>query len=480
MTASEMTASEAGSRRERGRRLVGIGWVLTGGLLGVLALGVAPRGKALPDGVHAAQNGVVIDLCEAIDTSGSIDEDELELQITGFKAALREVLFPATQDGAVIQLALVAFGTNVQTFLELTPLTADTLATIEAAYDAILNAPDRGRTNMGGAIDRCADILLAQGNAVRRVIDLSTDGMPTTGPNAEQAATNAKNAGIEIWTLGVGSGADNDFLANRVAGCPPARPTCGAKNFPVETFQQFGDAIRQKTRVILAGPNDPPVARDDSVTTLQDTPVTVRVLENDSDPNDDPLTVVDVTQPANGTATINPDQTVTYTPNPGFTGTDTFTYTISDGLETATARVTVAVVTELNQPPIAVNDAVTTGVDTAITLDVLANDSDPNAGDVIRVTRIVRSPAYGSAEVQPDGRIRYTPNPGFLGRDSFTYEICDDGIPVLCDTATVTVEVSPGGVGVGIPLLPPLGYLLLATLFAVLLVVQLRRQVLSG
>lgn len=329
---------------------------------------------------------------------------------------------------------------------------------------------------MGGAINQCASILQANGNADRQVIDLSTDGRPTTGPDAAQAATSAKDAGIEIWTLGVGSGADNDFLANRVAGCPPTAPNCGARNFPVETFQQFGDAIRTKTQTIIAGTNQPPVAVDDTATTQQGVAVTIPVLDNDSDPDGDPLTITNHTQATNGSVSCTATQ-CTYTPNAGFTGTDSFTYTVSDGRGgTDTARVTITVVTQLNRPPDAVDDPVITAVNTPITIDVTNNDSDPD-GDAIRVTRIVTPPVHGSAQLRADGTIRYVPNPGFLGIDAFTYEICDDGDPVMCDTATVTVEVSIGG-GVGIPLLPPWGYGVLILGFAALLLREVRRRTL--
>uniref|UniRef100_UPI002610B880 Ig-like domain-containing protein n=1 Tax=uncultured Christiangramia sp. TaxID=503836 RepID=UPI002610B880 len=66
-------------------------------------------------------------------------------------------------------------------------------------------------------------------------------------------------------------------------------------------------------------------------TTSEDTPVQIDVLNNDSDPDGDELTVTEVTQPGNGSAVINTDGTVTYSPNANFNGTDTFTYTISDG-----------------------------------------------------------------------------------------------------------------------------------------------------
>ena len=63
---------------------------------------------------------------------------------------------------------------------------------------------------------------------------------------------------------------------------------------------------------------------DDSATTEVDTPVTVPVLDIDLDANGDPLSVTNLTQPDNGTAQLNPDDTVTYTPDDGFLGTDTF------------------------------------------------------------------------------------------------------------------------------------------------------------
>ncbi len=77
--------------------------------------------------------------------------------------------------------------------------------------------------------------------------------------------------------------------------------------------------------------NLPPVAVDDVAQTPVNLPVTVPVLGNDTDPNGDVLTVVEISDPANGTAILNPDGTVTYTPDTDFIGTDTLTYIITDG-----------------------------------------------------------------------------------------------------------------------------------------------------
>jgi hypothetical protein len=96
--------------------------------------------------------------------------------------------------------------------------------------------------------------------------------------------------------------------------------------------------------------NNPPVANNDSATTLKDTPVIIDVLTNDSDLDGDPLTIVNVTNPPNGSV-VNNGNSVSYTPDPGWTGTDTFDYTISDGRggsDTATVTVTIL---EGEEPP---------------------------------------------------------------------------------------------------------------------------------
>jgi len=76
--------------------------------------------------------------------------------------------------------------------------------------------------------------------------------------------------------------------------------------------------------------NDAPVATNDAATTPQDTPVIINLTANDTDADPDTLTVSSVSNPANGSVVLNANGTVTYTPT-GFTGTDTFNYSIHDG-----------------------------------------------------------------------------------------------------------------------------------------------------
>lgn len=187
-----------------------------------------------------------------------------------------------------------------------------------------------------------------------------------------------------------------------------------------------------------------PIARDDQVETAEDTPVTIDVLANDGQEGDQ-LTVVSVSNPLRGTVKINEDGTVTYTPNLNVNGTDSFTYTIKDdngGTATATVSVTI---NPVNDAPIAVNDSADTKTGTAVKIDVLANDSDPE-NDALSVLEVTQG-KDGTVVINEDGTVTYTPNAGFIGKDTFTYVVMDEHEAIA--TGTVTVNVNPRSSGGG-------------------------------
>ncbi|KIN69800.1 putative hemagglutinin/hemolysin-related protein [Sulfitobacter donghicola DSW-25 = KCTC 12864 = JCM 14565] len=196
----------------------------------------------------------------------------------------------------------------------------------------------------------------------------------------------------------------------------------------------FDDA---RVTVTVENVNDAPVATDDCVSTDLDTPVTIPVLANDSDPDGDPLTVTEATSP-DGTVVINDDGTIEFTPNPGFTGDAEIEYTISDGNggeDTAIAKVSVG---EETDPPVAVDDTAETDEDTPVVIDVLENDSDPD-GDPLEITEAT-SPD-GTVTINDDGTIEFTPNPDFNGEATIEYTITDGNGGE--DTAEVIVTVNP-------------------------------------
>ena len=188
-----------------------------------------------------------------------------------------------------------------------------------------------------------------------------------------------------------------------------------------------------------------PVAVDDSYTTNEETALTVPgpgVLANDTDSNPvNTLTARLVTGPANGTLTLNPDGSFTYTPNPNFNGSDSFIYVANDGaLDSLTAATVTITVTPVNDPPVAVNDSVTTAEDAPVSGNVLANDTDVDTGDT-RTASLVSGPANGTLTLNSDGSFTYTPNPNFNGSDAFTYK-ANDGV-ADSNVATVSITVTP-------------------------------------
>ena len=183
-------------------------------------------------------------------------------------------------------------------------------------------------------------------------------------------------------------------------------------------------------------------AIDDSATTSAEMPVEIEVADNDLG-NIDPTSVTIPTgsEPANGTFSIDATTgDITYTPNDGFSGTDSFTYQICDdsgpaNCDTATVSVTVT--------PDALDDTATTPAEIEVTTEVTDND----LGDIDPTTVNIPTgsePSNGTAAINSvSGDITYTPNDGFSGTDSFTYEVCDNATPEQCDTATATVTVTP-------------------------------------
>lgn len=207
-----------------------------------------------------------------------------------------------------------------------------------------------------------------------------------------------------------------------------------------------GDVTTAPITVTISVTNDLPGAVDDTANTHMNQQVGGNVLTNDTDANGDPLSVVlNGTAPANGTVELNEDGTYTYTPDEGFVGDDTFTYNVTDGQLDAGSNPVVATgtvtVTVGNALPTPADDAATTFASTEVIGNVLANDIDPD-GDPLTVVLNGTPPTDGIVVLNPDGSFTYTPNPGFTGEDTFTYQVTDGQAGSQPVVATVTITVS--------------------------------------
>ena len=181
---------------------------------------------------------------------------------------------------------------------------------------------------------------------------------------------------------------------------------------------------------------------DDTATTNEDTAVVISVLDNDLIiENGSDLSVAWVETPAVGDAVItDSSSTITYTPGENFHGVESFHYRVTDGQSTATGEVTVTV-TPVNDAPTAGTDDVVTVEETAIIIDVLANDIDAE-GDTLTLVSVASATSGDTAlTARSSTEITYTPNAGFNGSDSFIYE-ASDGAATYTGMVNVTVEAT--------------------------------------
>ena len=161
------------------------------------------------------------------------------------------------------------------------------------------------------------------------------------------------------------------------------------------------------------------------------------MLANDTDIDGDTLSVT-AAAASNGTVSIKPDGSLDYSPNANFNGTDTISYTISDGNGGSDTATVIVTVNPVNDAPVAVNDAASVNEDASVSIDVLANDTDIDGG-TLSVTAAAAS--NGTVSIKPDGSLDYSPNANFNGTDTISYTISDGNGG--SDTATVIVTVNP-------------------------------------
>ena len=217
----------------------------------------------------------------------------------------------------------------------------------------------------------------------------------------------------------------------------PEADFCGADSFTY-TAGDGTTTTSGTVSVSVVCNGDSPRPQPDTATTPEDTSVDVPVLANDTDPDGDTLNLTgDLGQPAHGTVTVVDDQ-VRYVPDADRCGPDAFTYVVSDGALTATGTVDVAV-SCVNDPPLAAPNAASTDEDVTVHVHVLTNDSDPD--DQPLTVRNISEPAHGTAVGAVDDAIAYTPDPDYVGTDSFTYEAVDPS--GASSTTTVTITVLP-------------------------------------
>lgn len=289
---------------------------------------------------------------------------------------------------------------------------------------------------------------------------------------ADDAATTDEDVPVTVDVLANDSGNGHNLDTSSVAlALPPARGTAvvgpggsitytpaananGTDSFTYSVKNDVGGTSNAARVTLTITPvNDFPIAADDNFAVLEDSTTSLAVLTNngngvDSDPDGDALTISAVGTPSSGgNVGINGAQTaLIYAPAADFFGTETFTYTVSDGHGGFDTAGVVVMVAPANDDPVARDDAFSVTEDSTTTLSVLADngngaDFDIDGGAITIVGVSVTSQGGSLSLNAGNTALIYTPIANFSGTETFTYTV-GDGLGGT-DTATVTVTVTP-------------------------------------
>lgn len=295
-------------------------------------------------------------------------------------------------------------------------------------------------------------------NTAAVVVIVKTGTAPNFNPDAkDDTATTLRGVAVTIEVLENDSDPDRDEICiaeiapashGTVELAPNARAViytpdsefCGIDSFTYSISDGRGGIDFAVVTVEVKGcvqENQDPVVFPDFIDTNEDTPVEIEVLANDTDPDGDTLSVVQVTAPAMGKAEIKPGGVIRYTPDLNCHGSDSFEYIVSDSRDGTDTAAVVVTILPVNDKPVASDDEVfIRGVET-VEIHVLENDSDVD-GDVLRVSK-TEKPKHGRTAIVANERIAYTPEPDFHGVVQFSYTVSD--VEGATDKAVVTVHI---------------------------------------
>ncbi|HHC6596973.1 TPA: tandem-95 repeat protein [Vibrio parahaemolyticus] len=354
------------------------------------------------------------------DTAVTIDVLPNDSDVDGDKLSIQSASVPEAQGKVEIVDGKLVFtpAENFHGDAEITYTLTDGALTDQATVNVTVNA-----VNDTPVVEsNLADQTLAE-DFTPYTIDLNTAFSDVDNVDGELTFSVSGNSNVLV------------SIENGIATISPTADWNGSEILTFKATDPSGESISQTVNFTVA-----PVADivADKATVVEDTPTIIKVLGNDTFEGGDQVVSLDTNNgPANGTVSVNPDGSVTYTPNDNYHGTDSFTYIVTSGGVSESTTVNVDV-TPVNDAPVAKDDIATTQEDTAVTIDVLPNDSDVD-GDKLSIESASVPKEQGTVEVV-NGKLVFTPAENFNGDAEITYTVTDGA---LTDQAKVTVTVNP-------------------------------------
>ncbi|ENY6472867.1 tandem-95 repeat protein, partial [Vibrio parahaemolyticus] len=354
------------------------------------------------------------------DTAVTIDVLPNDTDVDGDKLSIESVSVPKEQgtvevvDGKLVFTPAENFNGDAEITYTVTDGALTDQATVKVTVNAVNDTPV--------VESNIADQTLAE-DFTPYTIDLNTAFSDVDNVDGELTFSVSGNSNIQV------------AIVNGIATITPTADWNGSETLTFTATDPSGESVSQTVNFTVA-----PVADivADKATVVEDTPTIIKVLGNDTFEGDDQVVSLDTNNgPANGTVSVNPDGSVTYTPNDNYHGTDSFTYIVTSGGVSESTTVSVDV-TPVNDAPVAKDDIATTQEDTAVTIDVLPNDTDVD-GDKLSIESASVTKEQGTVEVV-NGKLVFTPAENFNGDAEITYTVTDGQ---LTDEAKVTVTVNP-------------------------------------
>jgi cellulose biosynthesis protein BcsQ len=297
-----------------------------------------------------------------------------------------------------------------------------------------------------------------------RVNDGALDSIPATvslvvNPADDPPVANAASVTVpedtESHILLTGSDPDGDPLTFTVLRAPAHGKLSGsAPNLTYTPDPNFSwldsftfrvndgktDSVPETVLITVAPANDPPTAKDDKIVTQEDTPATIDVLANDIEVDNELLTITDVTQGSGGSVKMNDDGTLTYTPNADFSGTDTFSYTVSDREGEKDSAVVKVVVGTANDPPVITSKPVTEAM-VGVVYNYNVRATDPDKQD--KLTYSLLSQPAGMRIDSLTGLIQWTPIETQQATHNVVVKVADSNSVPASTTQEFIVSVNP-------------------------------------
>jgi len=271
-----------------------------------------------------------------------------------------------------------------------------------------------------------------------------TDNEPPVAD--DKVISTAEDAPVSVVLTG--SDPDDDPLTFSVLDAPvngtlsgtapdltytPGSNYYGSDSFTYKANDGMADSELATVNITITSVNDAPVAEDQSVSTEVNLPLAITLVGSDVD--GDELTFVVATPPTNGTLSGNAPN-VTYTPAAGFSGADSFEFTVADGQAISVPATVTITVSTVNDNPTADDQSVVTDEDTPFAINLMGSDPEGQALSFVVLSQPTNGTLSGDAP-----NLTYTPDADFNGSDSFTFKVNDGELD--SNTATVNITVNP-------------------------------------